>query len=207
MIGDVPGLRKLEKRSLEPAIRMLTRAFWSYPLLTHFCPEESKRQKLSDNLMAVPVYTCFRYGEVYVTSDHLEGAAVWTPSSEYPVSFWRLLRSVPLRHLLGTMNSSTARLNMIDSQLNEIHQRLAPYPHYYLEILGVDPEHQKKGFSSRLIKPVLQILETQNLACYLETQDPRDVIIYQHFGFNVIDESAIPDTPLSSWAMLFKTRS
>jgi GNAT superfamily N-acetyltransferase len=201
---DLPGLLKLDKKLAIPAIKMLTRAFWKYPLLTHYFPEESDRQSVSVNILAMPVYTCLRYGQIYVTSENLEGAAVWSPSEDYPVGFWRMLRTVPFRHLLGIAQTGASRMQSIDRYLNDIHKRLVPYRHFYLEILGVDPPYQKQGFSSKLIKPMLQKLDQENLPCFLETQDPLDVPIYLHFGFEIIDQSAIPETPLTSWAMLRK---
>ena len=92
----------------------------------------------------------------------------------------------------------------LDRYINDVHKRLVPYSHHYLEILGVDPQYQGQGFSSKLIKPMLVRLDTEGKPCYLETQDEKDVAIYLHFGFTVIDESVIPDTPLHSWAMLRK---
>ncbi len=201
---DLPGLVKLDKKLAGPVIKMLTRSFWNYPLLTHFFPEESQRQAVSDSILAMPVYTCLRYGEVYITSLKLEGAAVWTPSENYPVSFWRLLRTVPLKHILGMSQSGAASMQSVDHFINNIHKRLVPDRHYYLEVIGVDPAYQKQGFSSKLIKPMLHRLDQQGMACFLETQDLQDVAIYQHFGFVTIDQSAIPGTPLTSWAMLRK---
>ncbi|HSW57308.1 MAG TPA: GNAT family N-acetyltransferase [Dehalococcoidales bacterium] len=197
------GLMKLDKKMAEPVIKMLSRAFWKYPLLTHFFPDESRRQAVAESVLAMPVYTCLHYGEVYVTSPGLEGAAAWTPSKNYPVSLWGLIRTVPVKYIMGM--SGAARMQSVDRLLNDIHRRLVPYPHYYLEILGVEPEHQKKGFSSKLMKPMLQRLDRQKMDCFLETQDPQDVAIYQHFGFEIMEKSEIPDTPLVSWAMLRKS--
>jgi GNAT superfamily N-acetyltransferase len=201
---DLPGLLKLDRKLAEPAIKMLTRAFWTYPILTYYFPEENLRRSISDSMLAFPIYTCLRYGEVYATSAQLEGVAVWSPSEKYPVSFWGILRTVPLRYILGMTHSGMARMQTVDRFLNDIHKRLVPYNHMYLEILGVDPQFQKQGFSSKLVKPMLQKLDREERTCFLETQDPQDVPIYQHFGFEIVDESAIPESPLKSWALLRK---
>jgi GNAT superfamily N-acetyltransferase len=201
---DLPGLLKLDKKLAEPAIKMLTRAFWTYPILTYYFPEESLRRYISDSMLAFPIYTCLRYGEIYSTSQQLEGVAVWSPSEKYPVSFWGILRTVPLRYIFGMTLNEMARMQTVDRFLNDIHKRLVPYSHMYLEILGVDPPYQKRGFSSKLMKPMLQRLDREQRPCFLETQDPQDVPIYQHFGFEIIDQSAIPESPLTSWALLRK---
>jgi ribosomal protein S18 acetylase RimI-like enzyme len=69
-------------------------------------------------------------------------------------------------------------------------------------MIGVKPEFQGKGYGARLIRPVLERMDKQGLACYLETQDTQDVPIYEHYGFRIIDESLIPGTGLISRAML-----
>jgi GNAT superfamily N-acetyltransferase len=205
--SDLSGLYQIDRRMALPVIGMLARAFSRYPLLTHFYPNAGQRALVTINMLALPVFTCLRYGRVYATSERLEGAAVWTPSQDYPAGFWRLLRSVPWRYVWGNAGPTAGRLLYVDHFINEIHQRLAPFPHYYLEILGVDPSYQKQGFSSRLIKPMLTSLDQKKIGCYLETQDPQDVPVYQHFGFKIIDHSAIPDTPLYSWALWRESRS
>lgn len=202
MPQELPGLVKLDKQLAIPVITVLGRAFWKYPLLTYFFPEERDRKSIMDNLMAFPVYTCLRYGEVYATSAKLEGAAVWSPSEAYPVSFWRTLRSLPLKNIWGMTRSASFRMHAVDRFLIEIRQRQAPRHHYYLEILGVDPAYQKQGCSSKLVRPMLHRLDQEKLPCYLETQDPQDVPIYQHFGFEIVEHTSIPETPLYSWALL-----
>ena len=54
------------------------------------------------------------------------------------------------------------------------------------------------------MRPILARLDKEGQACYLETQDEKDVPIYLHFGFSVIDESTIPNTPIKNWALLRK---
>jgi hypothetical protein len=71
----------------------------------------------------------------------------------------------------------------------------------FLWIIGVRPGSQKNGFSSRLIKPMLSRLSGEHLSCFLETHDEKNVSLYRHLGFDVINESMIPGTPLRHWAM------
>jgi GNAT superfamily N-acetyltransferase len=204
LTADLPGLLRIENNQAQSTIRMLARAFENYPLLTCFFPDKSQRRVVCENMLAFPVYTCLRYGEVYSTSTNLEGAAVWTRSEDYPVGFWRLVRILPWRYILGVTLNGSAQLQNVDRLLNDIHKRLVPYSHLYLEILGVDPPYQKQGFSSRLVKPMIERLSREQMDCYLETQDPQDVPIYQHLGFKVIEQTPIPKTPLYSWAMLLE---
>jgi GNAT superfamily N-acetyltransferase len=53
-----------------------------------------------------------------------------------------------------------------------------PYPHWYLETMGVDPAAQRKGLGGRLLKPVLEIADRARVDCYLETADHANVEYY-----------------------------
>jgi len=71
-----------------------------------------------------------------------------------------------------------------------------------LQVIGVDPQFQGKGYAGKLLEPMLARIDEEGLSCYLETQDEADVRLYEHFGFKVIEKSTIPETNLTNWAML-----
>ena len=83
-----------------------------------------------------------------------------------------------------------------------MHKKVAPFRHWYLEALGIAPEHQGKGYASRLIRGMLSRVDEEKLPCFLDTMDPKNVRIYERFGFKVVEESQVPGTPLTTWAML-----
>lgn len=64
------------------------------------------------------------------------------------------------------------------------------------------PEMQGGGLGSSLIKPVLNVLDSQNIPLYLETHKVVNTEIYKHLGFNMVDVSVIPGTNISQYAML-----
>ena len=90
----------------------------------------------------------------------------------------------------------------VGDYIDAVHQRLAPFRHGFLQTIGVDPQFQGKGYAGRLLKPMLTRMDKEGLPCYLETLDEKNVPLYEHFGFRVLDESVIPGTELTSWAML-----
>jgi GNAT superfamily N-acetyltransferase len=204
MTIPLEGPLKIDRSHAEPVVKMLTRAFWQYPVVTYYYPDLNQRQKLTDAMLACAVYSCVRYGEVDATSPQIEGAIVWTDSVDFPVSLWRMLRSIPFKYLLPMTGSAGSAMQEFDRYVNGIHKRLVPHPHCYVELLGVDPQYQGQGFSSRLMRPLLAKLDSESRDCYLETQDEKDVPIYLHFGFSIIDESLVPNTPLKNWALLRK---
>ena len=55
-----------------------------------------------------------------------------------------------------------------------------------LQLLGVEPSRQRRGLGGALIRPGLEHADAGNLACYLETENRRNVEFYLKRGFNMI---------------------
>jgi GNAT superfamily N-acetyltransferase len=198
------SLFRLNKSHAAPAIEVSAHAFQEYPLLTYYYPDPSQRRKINRYFCSLSFYYGIRFGEVYAPSPNLEGIAVWLLSKYYPMGIWNLLRAVPLPDLFGFAVSGAMKMNAMGRYVDEVHHRLAPFNHWYLLLLGVDPQFQGMGYASRLVRPMLSRADQEKLPCYLETNDPKDVTIYQHFGFKIIEEDTIPHTPVKNWAMLRK---
>lgn len=200
------GLIGVDKSNRKMAVDVLTRAFMDYPDLKYYFPEEPTRKLVTHHLLTLELYASLRYGEVYATPD-LEGVEIWIQSPNYPVSMWRTLRSVPLSALIGFTIHGGDGLRRFGEYLDSVHRRLAPFQHWYLETIGVDPQFQGMGYASKLIKPMLSKIDQEGLPCYLETGSEKNVPRYEHFGFKVLEKSPVPGTPLTNWAMLREVHS
>ncbi len=58
-------------------------------------------------------------------------------------------------------------------------------PHWYLSIIGVDPARQGQGVGAALLRSRLRRCAEDGLPAYLESSNPENVPLYQHFGFDV----------------------
>lgn len=207
MVSRPPGLVRLDRPRARAAAETLARAFSDYTLLRTYFPDKSRREQVARYFFLVPVYLGLSQGEAYATSERFEGVAVWLPSGRYPVSSWGLMRAVPLPVLFSFGRHGGAKLGRVGRHLDATHRRLAPFPHWYLQVLGVAPEHQGQGHASRLLRPVLARLDAEHARCYLETLNEPNVRMYEHFGFKVVERDPIPGTDFVSWAMLREARS
>ncbi len=203
---ELSDLLRLDKSHIRPAAGTLVRAFRDYLLLLSSFADEAQRQRVAHYFLRFPLYYGIRYGETYATSPNLEGVAVWIPSDSYPMTFWRVVRSVPLSVMLGFSRAGAARLRHAGDYIDAAHRRLAPSRHWFLQAIGVDPQSQGKGHAGGLLRPMLARIDEEGLPCYLETLEERNVTLYEHFGFDVVEEAAIPKTTLTNWAMLRKAR-
>ena len=200
------SLIRIQKDQAKPAVKTLSVAFRDYPLLQYYFPDDLIRKKIAHNFLSFAVYAGIKYGEVYATSDNLEGVAVWLPSKNYPLTIWKLLRSVPLSKILGFGRHGGSKLQSFNAYIENIHKQHTPFQHWFLQAIGVSPRFQGKGYATKLLRPMLNRLDKENLPCYLETITEKNASLYEHFGFQTINKSNIPETQLTNWAMLRKVQ-
>ncbi len=100
---------------------------------------------------------------------------------------WRL----PFKARTNTLR----RLLQFDAVAKRLRRQHAPMPHWYLWTLAVEPALQRTGHASALLKPVLGRADRNRETCYLETQNPLNVPIYERFGFRLQASETLPGGP------------
>ena len=201
MADDLNSLVRLERSQIKPAGAMLARAFYDDPLDVYLIPDESRRRKLLHYFYEFLARFGISYGEVYSTSPNLGGVTVWLPSEKAGMTLWRVIRNGGLSLLPKLGGDFTKRLSA-ENSIWLIHKRHAPFRHWYLLLLGVDPVFQGKGYAGNLLRAMLARLDQEQLPCYLETHNEKNVSMYQHYGFKVVEEVIIPGTEITLRAML-----
>ena len=143
-----------------------------------------------------------RYGRVFTTSSQLEGVSVWVHSDNLGTSFWRALISGAMWLGMKMGMETGRRMQELENYVSEKRCKLVPGKHWYLLLLGVDPQHQGKGYASQLLNGMFKDTDEEGLPYYLETEGSNNMSMYKHFGFRVIDEYAVPNTEVELIAIL-----
>jgi ribosomal protein S18 acetylase RimI-like enzyme len=87
--------------------------------------------------------------------------------------------------------------------VHDTHERLLNgREHYYLWGIVTDPEMQRQGIGSALLKILTDKADAQNMPIYLETHDRNNVAYYERFGFKLIHTETIPKHGVDIWCML-----
>lgn len=73
-------------------------------------------------------------------------------------------------------------------------------PHWYLQMLGTEPEWQGKGIGSSLLAPILDRCDRTGERVYLEASKEKNIPFYARHGFVVTEEMHVPKGP-TMWAM------
>lgn len=193
---------RLEKSQAGPASEVLARAFTDDPALIRFVTGPGKRVELLRSMFRMVFFHAVAHGEVYAVSPGMEGIAVWLPSGVPGITLWEALRGGGLTLLFKGGIEFLGKMKQDEDFAHELRRRLAPTPHWYLAVLGVDTEFQGRGCASRLLRPMLARLDAEKLPAYLETSTGEYVAMYRHFGFKVLQQAVLPGSGAEIWAML-----
>ena len=206
MVGpwDSINLYRLKRSDIKLAEKAMARAY--YEAEEDFqIKKESRTMKILEKLMHPTLKYTIKNGLAYATTPNFEGIALWLPDDKIFVSTWQYIRSGILIPILLAGKGWLKRMRIYDKLCKVKHREHANFPHYYLYNLAVHPDHQNKGNASKLLKPILEILDQQGLACYLETSE-HNISLYEHFGFQVVDKEDLRDLDMVVWFMLRKSK-
>jgi ribosomal protein S18 acetylase RimI-like enzyme len=157
-----------------------------YPSFRHLFPVPARRTKALRAFFEATVRDAIGFGAVLTVRDGSRAlaTAVWLPPAAFPWTPRRKLRAVGAfaRVLLADPGAFPA-FARYGSIVERDHRHDASW---YLVVLSVRPEAQRRGLGTRLINPILERADRAGVDCRLETADPANVAYYQRFGFSVI---------------------
>ena len=184
--------------------KLLSQAFQEGPFYVHSIPNKEDREKKLHVLFEVFTKYAMKHGQVYATSENLEGVILSMDSTSGPITMWRMIRcggwKLPFKLGFKFLN----RIREIDEITDTKREKIAPKPHSYLMIIGVLPSEQGKGFGGKLLRHYLKNVDEKGYPCYLETAKEGNLSLYEHFGFEIIDDSKFPDQNVTMWYLLRK---
>jgi ribosomal protein S18 acetylase RimI-like enzyme len=191
------GIRKATRTDADRLIHHLVRAFDDDPMANYMLRQDARRDKGFNGFFRICLCTMsLPHDQVYTTEDCI-GGALWHPpgTSHLPlISQLKLLpgiiRSVGFRGMGRAMD--------VFSVLDKVHPGEA---HYYLQVLGVDPDHQGKGLGSALLRPVLERCDQEGCGAYLENSKEENTAFYTRHGFAVTDEIGFGPEGPRIWPM------
>jgi len=202
MATDSTNLVRLTKAQIKPAAEMLARAFQDDPLFAYFLADALERKNKLHHLFECLIRYGVLYGEVYAISPNLEGVTVWFPPGRADMTMWRTIRCGGFSLYFKVGRKVVSRVLGFFNYAFKVHNRHAPFPHWYGGLIGVDPKFQGRGYASALMKPILARIDQEHLPCYIETENEKNVSIFQNYGFKVVEVDTIPGTDVNNWAML-----
>ena len=201
MLTTLDNLFRFDKSNIHLAGKVAARAYFEADDFTKITKNPNKQMEYITKLMNMTFLISVKYGSVYAPTNAIEGVAAWLPHDKINLSNWQYIRHGALSIFLRAGNKGRKNLLRYSSLASKKHKQHANFPHMYLYNLAIDPKYQGKGYASRLLNPMLAKLDENNLHCYLESPE-RNLALYEHFGFEVVEHIAIPEDDNEIWLML-----
>lgn len=196
---NTPTIAPLEPRHVETAAAALTRAFANDPMFNWMFPDAGERSRALAALNRVPLAYALRYGRAVQAHDG-RAVAIWIRPGQ-PISVTGMIRSGMLGMPFRLGFRAFGQFAQSNEAMGKLHKQYVPEPHWYLMIVGVDPDLQGRGLGSALIAEGLAPADDQQRVAYLETSDPRNVPFYRRFGFEVLESVPLGKDAPPGWAM------
>ncbi len=179
---------------------VLGRAFFDDPIAVYVYPKDAHRRARYGRFMGLAIDAFEGEGQV-LTNDAVQSAAIWQAPIEgsRKTGLFKQLRL--MTRLIGLTRGGFFRAARLAELMSTHH---LTEPHWYLAVLGTDPEAQGKGLGSAVMQPVLDRCDRTGVPAYLESSKESNLPFYQKHGFEVVDELKIPGGP-SMWPMVRRT--
>lgn len=169
------------------AIGILTLAFSVDPMARWSFPDAAKYLATFSSIAKGFGGSAFENGTAYVADDST-GAALWlAPDARSDEDSLKRIFDE------NTDDGIKEDMQKIFEQMEKHHPS---EPHWYLPMIGVDPAHQGAGVGSALMTEGLKAVDRDGLPAYLESSNPRNISLYQRYGFEVIGEIQSGNSPV-----------
>jgi ribosomal protein S18 acetylase RimI-like enzyme len=197
----VNEVSSLETAQRQKAAQTLARAFHHDPMYQMVLPDEEKRAGFLTWIFDRLLLYCFKHGQM-LALQNFDGAALWLPPGKTKMTLFNMVR-VGLYATPFKLGWKAYRLfDAYLSYAGALHKQHAPKSHWYLLAIGVGPSSQGKGFGRAILQPMLEKIDAENIACYLETGIESNIGFYESHGFKVVCQGILPGYKLDVWGML-----
>jgi ribosomal protein S18 acetylase RimI-like enzyme len=190
----------LGEQHLDESARLLANAFRDDPVMHYFYPFDE--QQANQCRLALLRFACqVRLDLEWPLIGIVEGTRVWgvagisaPEKKSWPASLERHYKE--LEEVVGTeaLQRQEAYSDLVD--------RSRPAePHYFVGVLGVDPEAQGRGYGRRLLDEAHRMSKSdpQSYGVWLDTENPKNVGFYEHLGYEVVAEVRLEE--LTIWCL------
>ncbi len=184
-------IRPLTARDARGAGALLGRAFDDSPGYAALLPHLSGERRLR-------AITRVKRGFVEAAIRHQTPRGLWVDGRLAGVSLVLAPGAYPVPVLVEAWQSSGCATTGLTGILHFIRMRsyLAKKhlegQHFYLFVLGVDLDHQRRGLGKALLGVLHDEADAKGLPCYLETDKPTNVRLYESVGYRVLSEEDVP---------------
>lgn len=192
-------VRVAQKPDVGALARVLARAFFDDPVMQWMLPDEARRARALPRVFGAMTRHHFLAGdavEVASRAGEVGAAALWDPPGRWKQTPREELRMMP--NFLLAMGWHFRRGKAMSELMKCNHPE---EPHWYLAVIGSDPDVRGAGFGQVLMRSRLDRCDAEGAPAYLESSKESNVPYYMRWGFDVTGELTLPDGGPTMWQM------
>jgi ribosomal protein S18 acetylase RimI-like enzyme len=166
-------------------------------MMAHLEPLHQRRQRILPAFFGLAVRHALAAGGVESVNE--DGYALWLTSRTGPTN-WHVIRDglwpMPFALGLGVFGRMMRHETWCSARVAAI----APKHYGYLWVLGVEPSVRGSGRGRELVERTVERIGAAGLAwCFLKTEQPNNVPLYERLGFTCVDHAVCPQSGLPTW--------
>jgi ribosomal protein S18 acetylase RimI-like enzyme len=194
-MASPPAIRRATESDVPALARVLARAFLDDPVASWAWRPDDLRLAALERFQATRMRQLLPHEEVWM--DEGAGcAALWAPPGHWKASVAETAALVPS---FGRTRLIW-RMPMVALGWEKLERGHPREPHYYLAILGTDPDRQGHGLGSTVLQGVLEQCDRDGVGAFLESSKESNIAFYARHGFRVTEEVQLVRGP-SMWKM------
>ena len=202
-VVEKAGLYIVPKNRIKELAQVAADAYRDYPLHNWFLGGKYD-EYASEKIMEITLKTMSENAVIYADSDELNGYAVWLPMGFEGSKTLPFLTNGGLKFIFHSGLGIIGRLITYETYAMNLKKEFTGNVDWYLYNLSVKKSAQGKGIAGKLLRPMLEFCDKENIVTYLETNKESNVPIYEHFGFKLSKKEFIPKSSVMHYAMVRK---
>ena len=195
------GLYIVPESRIKELASVATDAYRDYPLHNWFSGGKYD-EYVSEKIMEISLRTMIDDAVIYADSEELNGFAVWLPMGFDGSKTLPFLTNGGLKLIFHSGFRIIGRLLTYETYAMNLKKQFTGNVDWYLYNLSVKKSAQGKGIAGKLLRPMLEFCDKENIVTYLETNKESNVSLYEHFGFELSKKEQIPKSSVMHYAMV-----
>lgn len=195
------GLYLVKKDEIDRISDVATDAFTDYPLHVWLCGGKFNVATVY-NIMHSNISALFDHSVTYALDESLEGFAMWIPPGFTGSKTWEFLIHGGLSLMRTSSPTVYKRLMEYEKFAMDLKEKYTDMADWYLVSLTVGRGSQGKGIGSRLMRPMLDFIDSHGELSYLETNSSGNVPFYKNLGYRLAEWDYLPRSDVRHFVMV-----
>ncbi len=170
----------------ERVLSALTLAFSTDPGVRWYFPTPPEYHEYFPAFSMAYGGKAFEHGAAYYVGD-FAGAALWLPPGVEPET----------EEIVGIMQAALTeeKLGLLGDFIERVENCHPDEPFWELAVLGVEPVQQRHGYGTRLMEPVLEVCDREDIPAFLISSNVQNLSFYLRHGFEIADTIQFANMP------------